>query len=160
MTLLTASLQSVIGVNLQNIQNSPTNWVDPRGFHPERFLDEKDPRYDARFAADDKRAFQPFATGPRNCMGGKYVTPLSLSRFLISICAFNDIVQPPRVCSNFFELSDRGRVFLGEARVIVAKMLWNFEMHLVENGTKDWLDQKAYLVFEPTPLVVSLKERH
>ena len=60
-----------MGVNLQNLQNSPENWVEPRVFHPERFLPEADPRFDPRFVKDDKDAFQPFAIGPRNCMGGK-----------------------------------------------------------------------------------------
>ncbi len=63
--------QNIIGVNLQNIQNDPDNWVEPRVFHPERFLPETDSRYQKRFARDDKQAFQPFSVGGRNCMGGK-----------------------------------------------------------------------------------------
>ena len=64
-------LQNIIGVNLQNIQNFKDNWVEPRVFHPERFLPADDPRYDQRFAGDDRQAFQPFSVGGRNCMGGK-----------------------------------------------------------------------------------------
>lgn len=63
--------QNIIGVNLQNIQNDPDNWVEPRVFHPERFLPESDSRYQKRFDRDDKQAFQPFSVGGRNCMGGK-----------------------------------------------------------------------------------------
>ncbi len=63
--------QNIIGVNLQNIQNSPENWFEPRVFHPERFLPESDLRFDSRFLKDDKAAFLPFSIGPRNCMGGK-----------------------------------------------------------------------------------------
>lgn len=63
--------QSIIGINLQNVQNHPANWVEPRVFHPERFLPETDPRFDSRFLKDDKQAFQPFSTGPRSCMGVK-----------------------------------------------------------------------------------------
>lgn len=69
--ILTISVQTIIGINLQNVQNSTTNWIEPRVFHPERFLPQSDPRYDSRFDQDDKQAFQPFAVGPRNCMGGK-----------------------------------------------------------------------------------------
>lgn len=68
-----APLQAIVGINLQNIQNSPALWVEPRQFHPERFLPAKDPRYDARFDADVKEAFAPFSVGPRNCVGYKYV---------------------------------------------------------------------------------------
>ena len=65
------SPQSIIGVNLQNVQNHPANWVEPRVFHPERFLPETHDLFDSRFLKDDKLAFNPFAIGPRNCMGGK-----------------------------------------------------------------------------------------
>lgn len=34
-------------------------------FHPERWTG------DERFAKDDKKAFQPFQLGPRDCMGKK-----------------------------------------------------------------------------------------
>ncbi|KAI7775569.1 hypothetical protein LA080_006580 [Diaporthe eres] len=64
---------AIVGINLQNIQNSSTLWVEPRQFHPERFLPAKDPRYDARFDGDVKEAFAPFSVGPRNCVGYKYV---------------------------------------------------------------------------------------
>ena len=69
-TLLT-SIQNIVGVNLQNIQNDPNNWVEPHIFHPERFLPEGDSRYQKDFAKDDKQSFQPFSVGGRNCMGGK-----------------------------------------------------------------------------------------
>ena len=64
-------VENIIGVNLQNIQNDPDNWVEPRVFHPERFLSQTDSRYEKRFVKDDKAAFQPFSVGGRNCMGGK-----------------------------------------------------------------------------------------
>lgn len=60
-----------MGINVQNIQNASTLWVEPRQFHPERFLDANDPHYEARFDADVKEAFNPFSTGPRNCVGYK-----------------------------------------------------------------------------------------
>ncbi|PQE24174.1 cytochrome p450 protein [Rutstroemia sp. NJR-2017a BVV2] len=111
---------TVIGINLQNIQNSPSLWVEPRVFHPERFLPSNDPRYDPRFDKDNKAAFVPFSTGPRNCLGG--------------------------------------RVFMAQARVILAKVFWNFDLTMV-GKQEDWLDQKAYLVFEPKPLPVTLRQR-
>lgn len=40
----------------------PRYWVDPTSFRPERWIGEG-------FAGDDKRAFQPFSSGPRGCLG-------------------------------------------------------------------------------------------
>jgi len=42
---------------------NPSNFADPERFHPERWLD------DTFFKNDDKAAFQPFSSGPRNCIG-------------------------------------------------------------------------------------------
>lgn len=44
---------------------SPKNFTLPDSFIPERWLG------DARFANDNKEALQPFAFGPRNCIGKK-----------------------------------------------------------------------------------------
>ena len=71
MLICGVGLQNIIGVNLQNIQNFKDNWSEPRVFHPERFLPADDPRYNKRFASDDRQAFQPFSVGGRNCIGGK-----------------------------------------------------------------------------------------
>ncbi|KAI1860178.1 hypothetical protein JX265_010102 [Neoarthrinium moseri] len=62
---------TIVGINLQNIQTTPTLWVEPQAFHPERFLPESDPRYQHRFDKDVKSAFMPFSAGPRNCLGSK-----------------------------------------------------------------------------------------
>jgi cytochrome P450 len=64
---------TIIGINLHVIQRSPEFWVDGHAFHPERFLPPSDPRYDERFRKDVKTAYMPFSTGPRNCIGAKYV---------------------------------------------------------------------------------------
>ena len=51
------------------------------------------------------------------------------------------------------------RVFLAEARLILSKMVYNFDMQLEDQNNWDWLDQRAYLVFEPKALKVKLTER-
>ncbi|KAL4810465.1 cytochrome P450 [Aspergillus unguis] len=63
---------TIVGMNLHVMHTSPKFWVDPQSFHPERFLDRTDERYDPRFDGDVKTAFMPFSTGPRNCIGGKF----------------------------------------------------------------------------------------
>lgn len=47
------------------------------------------------------------------------------------------------------------RVFLAQARLLLAKVIWNFDLTMI-GKQEDWLDQKAYLVFEPKPLPVKL----
>lgn len=51
------------------------------------------------------------------------------------------------------------RVFLAEARMILSKMVWNFELEMADPNDWDWMDQKAFLVFEPKALMVKLKEK-
>ncbi|KAF9637455.1 putative cytochrome p450 protein [Lasiodiplodia theobromae] len=42
-----------------------------------------------------------------------------------------------------------------EMRLILASILWNFDMELV-SGQENWIDQKIYLVWEKHPLMVKL----
>ncbi|KAK4120187.1 cytochrome P450 [Parathielavia appendiculata] len=44
------------------------------------------------------------------------------------------------------------KMFLAKARVFLAKVVWNFDLVMLENQ-EDCLDQKVYLLFEPKPLV-------
>lgn len=46
-----------------------SNWRDPDKFVPERWMG------DERYKDDNKGSFVPFSTGPRNCIGIKYVLP-------------------------------------------------------------------------------------
>ena len=93
-------------------------------------------------------AFQPFSMGGRNCMGGKYVSDETLS----SVSPF-----PLRFCIFYILILD-DRVFLAEARLILSKMVWNFDLEMADPDDWNWLDHKAYLVFEPKALMVKLKE--
>ncbi|KAF2464018.1 cytochrome P450 monooxygenase-like protein [Lindgomyces ingoldianus] len=112
---------SVIGVSLYNIHTRSENFKAPLEFHPERFLEKADARYDPAFQDDRLDAFQPFSMGQRNCIGSK--------------------------------------IFLAEARVFLARLIWAFDMELAEQDASSWLDQKAWLVYEPKPLKVRLQER-
>nr|QPI71217.1 Cytochrome P450 [Ovatospora brasiliensis]WNZ75139.1 MollD [Ovatospora sp.] len=112
---------TIIGMALQTAQTSPVYWVDPLGFHPERFLPQGHKYYDPQFEADNKEAFHPFSVGSRNCLGKK--------------------------------------VFQAEAALILAKTIYAFDLELSDKTDKDWMNQSAYLVFEPKPIYVNLTER-
>ena len=43
--------------------------------------------------------------------------------------------------------------------MILAKMIWNFEFEMADPNDWDWMNQKAYLVFEPKALMVKLTEK-
>lgn len=58
------------------------------------------------------------------------------------------LILIPLVCS---------RVYLAQARVFLAKTAWNFDLFRDDDGGR-WLDQKAFLVFEPKELRVRLTE--
>ncbi len=62
---------TVVGVSLYNIHTRRENFNKPFEFHPERFLEKSDVRYDINFENDCMDAYQPFSLGPRNCIGGK-----------------------------------------------------------------------------------------
>lgn len=52
----------IVGVENYAMHMDPRNWVAPELFRPERWIG-------AGIAGDDKRASQPFSTGPRACLG-------------------------------------------------------------------------------------------
>jgi cytochrome P450 len=44
-----------------------------------------------------------------------------------------------------------------EIRLILAKLIWNFDFELVDKE-ENWLDQRVLLLWEKKPLVVRVKE--
>ena len=47
-------------------------------------------------------------------------------------------------------------------RLIVARMLWNFDMRFAEGGPVEnlaWEDQNTYILWDKKPLMVTLVER-
>ena len=86
--------QTTISIPALAASNSPTNWVEPEVFHPERWLPATHPLYDPRFERDEKEAFRPFSTGSRNCMGSKYVaTPALSSTSILSSLPFQSMIK-------------------------------------------------------------------
>jgi Cytochrome P450 len=57
--------KTVVGIPHRAAFRSAKNFADPLSFKPERWLPQKDGKYDN----DNEQVFQPFSTGPRNCLG-------------------------------------------------------------------------------------------
>lgn len=115
------------------------NWVEPDEYAPERFLG------DDRFAADKKDALRPFSVGHRDCVGKTYV-PTTGSAMSSLMWSYADV-----------ELTYLSRLAYAEMRLILARMIWNFDMELSEDS-KNWLKgQKAFAVWKKPPLNVQLK---
>lgn len=107
------------GIPQKTMFRSPSNFVEPDAFVPERWLPEADPKYDA----DRKEAHEPFMVGPRNCIG----KPLAWA----------------------------------EMKLILCKVLWNFDMELAEGNLDDWsMEQRVWLLHERAPLYVKLTPKH
>lgn len=68
--------QTRLSVAQYTVYNSPLYWHHPEKFVPERWmLDE--PGYEDYHNFDRRDALLPFSTGPRNCIGKKYVLMFS-----------------------------------------------------------------------------------
>ncbi|TVY94170.1 Versicolorin B desaturase [Lachnellula willkommii] len=52
-----------------------------------------------------------------------------------------------------------GKLFFAEARVTMAKLLWNFDLKSADVDIDTWLDRRAYIVWEPKELRVELIDR-
>ncbi|KAL1897469.1 hypothetical protein Sste5346_004207 [Sporothrix stenoceras] len=106
---------TILGVWQWPMFHNPKFFKDPESFIPERWLG--DPRFDS----DQKVALQPFAVGPRNCIGKNLA--------------------------------------YAEMRLILAKMIWNFEMEL-HPRSEGWLEKNVvYLLWEKPDLYVRLTPR-
>ena len=43
--------------------------------------------------------------------------------------------------------------------LILAKIIWSFDLELAENNVKDWSDQKVWLLYESLAMNVKLASR-
>ncbi|KAI1657391.1 cytochrome P450 [Daldinia decipiens] len=103
---------SIIGIHNHAIGRLERYFKDAKKFVPERWLG------DERYANDSRETFQPFSSGPLNCLG------LTMGRM--------------------------------ETRVILAKLVYNFDIELVPE-CRNWLEsQKNYIAWHKPPLMVKL----
>ncbi|KAI2624672.1 benzoate 4-monooxygenase cytochrome P450 [Hypomontagnella submonticulosa] len=107
---------SYVGIHNYAIGRLEKYFKDAKKFVPERWLG------DERYAGDAKELFQPFSSGPLNCIG------LTMGRM--------------------------------ETRVILTKLIYNFDIELMPE-CKDWLwNQKNYIAWHKPPLMVKLTPVH
>ena len=122
-----------MAVHQWSTYRSSTNFADPDTFDPERFL----PSPPQKYRNDDRAALQPFLLGPRGCLGKGSVT-----------------LTPARPKGTDVTLS----LAYFEMRSILARMLWHFEIQLVDES-RDWTDLYEYAVWDRRPLWVRLQHR-
>ncbi|OTB04832.1 hypothetical protein M426DRAFT_11196 [Hypoxylon sp. CI-4A] len=103
---------SMIGIHNHAIGRLETYFKDSKKFVPERWLG------DEKYVEDARELFQPFSSGPLNCIG------LTMGRM--------------------------------ETRVILAKLIYNFDIELMPECSR-WLEnQKNYIAWHKPPLMVKL----
>ncbi|KAL7624516.1 hypothetical protein AAE478_006081 [Parahypoxylon ruwenzoriense] len=107
---------SIIAIHNHAIGRLESYFKDAKKFVPERWLG------DERYANDTKELFQPFSSGPLNCIG------LTMGRM--------------------------------ETRVILARLIYNFDIELMPESSS-WLEnQKNYVAWDKPPLMVKLTPVH
>ena len=54
-------------------------------------------------------------------------------------------------------LITRHSLAAAEMRLVISKMIWNFDMELHPDTQADWFDQKVFTLWEKPPFYVQLK---
>lgn len=107
-----------VAVNQWSANHSPSNFVRPDEFVPERWMGGEGD-VDGEFAGDNRRVVQPFSVGRRDCIGRNLA--------------------------------------YAEMRLILAQLVWNFDMELA-GESRGWMENlRVFLVYEKRPLMVHLK---
>lgn len=117
--MLTARMQTCVGVHSLAASHSEQNFYRAHEFHPERWLPDS-AASPSPFHHDRRDASQPFGYGPRGCMGQ------NLAQY--------------------------------EARLIMTKILWNFDLALNSQST-GWNSQRIFALWEKPPLLIDVEPR-
>lgn len=54
-------------------------------------------------------------------------------------------------------LKSKNSLAAAEMRIVVAKMIWNFDIELHPDTRPNWFDQKVFILWDKPPLYVQLK---
>lgn len=130
---------TAVGVHMLATNRSSRNFKDSDEFHPERWLGDEE------FEGDKRSACNPFSVGARNCIGKRYVCPLGERQAVL------------------FEsgkgVADDSSLALAEIRMVIARMVWNFDMELPEESA-GWLEkQKMYTTWQKNEMKLKLVSR-
>ncbi|KAF2732406.1 cytochrome P450 [Polyplosphaeria fusca] len=87
-----------VQVQTYSTLRSLSNFARPEDFCPERWLSSAP----AEFAKDDRAAFQPFSSGPRNCIG-RNLAYAELRLILAKVCWNFDMKLDEEKCSSWME---------------------------------------------------------
>ena len=131
---------TAVYVSQHAANHSARNWKDPERFVPERWLGEE------RYEGDRREVWNPFSFGPRNCLGRRYVG-LTPSYFLnlMRSWPWGD------------EMLILGSLAYAEMRLILAKVLFGFNLELVDKE-RDWIrEQKVFTLWDKGALMVTPK---
>ncbi|EXJ66737.1 uncharacterized protein A1O5_09932 [Cladophialophora psammophila CBS 110553] len=113
--------RTCVGVHHMSAYHSDTNFHRARDFCPERWLPEVQGDPASPFSHDQRDAFKPFSTGPRDCIGRNL--------------AYH------------------------EMRLILAHVLWNFDLRLAPQS-RGWTEsQRTFALWEKPPLMIELRAR-
>ena len=107
---------------------------------------------------DKLDAVQAFSTGPRNCIGRKYVVPTAASFFpTLFLCNPEMFSRRSTLSNAHHALADTWlSLAYTEMRLILAHIIYAFDMELVD-GSKGWIErQRAFNVWDRGPLNVRL----
>lgn len=148
-----------MGMAQYAVFRSPYNFKDPEIYLPERWLDEEGP-----YKNDRREALQPFSFGPRNCIGRKFVDVLFSSclpdffpPFFFSPFFF--IFQNILVADDILTQLSSFSLANIEMRLILAKVLFNFDFELTPECANWPKDQYIYTSWEKIPLKVHITSR-
>ncbi|KAJ4375373.1 hypothetical protein N0V83_002459 [Neocucurbitaria cava] len=138
--------------------HSARNFRDPEAYVPERWTG------DERYEGDRREVVNPFSFGPRNCLGKKYVF-LSPFSFLRPVTVVHSLTHSFTLL-RFVSYSPNGRsmannpnhsLAYAEMRLIMAKLLFNFDLELVHPDHEWTKEQKVFTLWEKPSLMVRLK---